>query len=1094
MKLTTIFVFFLVLGASASTYSQNQKVTLNLKECSINRLFKEIKKQTGLQFMFNASQMKEISPVDFQVEKKQVDEVLREVFAETGYECRFEDGIIFVLPRAVNKALPQVQQITVAGKVTDTKGGTLPGVTVRIKGTHIGTATDANGRFRMDLPSQEKIILEFSFIGMEPQEVLYTGQKEISVKMQEAVTALEEVTVTTGIFNKSKESYTGAMSVVTEKELKMFGNRNLLTTLGNIDPAFNILTDNYAGSDPNSVPNIQIRGTSSLPTSVEDLKEENRDNLNTPLIILDGFEISLEKMMDMNENEVSTITILKDASATALYGSRAANGVVVITSKAPEEGKLRVTYRGDFTLEIPDLTEYHLLNAKDKLALEYAANIYRQWSDKEMEIYNNRLEEVNRGVDTYWLSKPLRTAVGHRHYVKLEGGSSAFRYGAGVRYSNTPGVMKTSGRENLVGEIKLSYTFKNLIFRNNLSVTFNKADNSRYGSFSEYAKVNPYFRSEDENGKLYKIFPDSQSQTNPLYNASLKTRNDSKYTDITNNFSIEWKPVTTLTLRGQVGVTWNDNEANVFKPADHTDFSGYTDSDVMRKGSYNYTTGGNNLYTLQLNANYNKVFAEKHTVYSGVNFSLNQNKYHSYNFLLEGFPNEDMDFLGAALQYQKNGKPSGSESISRAVGFVGNVNYAYASRYFVDGSVRVDGSSKFGSLNRFAPFWSVGAGWNIHNEKFWGGLTNIINRFKIRGSYGVTGSQNFSAYQAKMTYKYQLNDRYTDFIGAYLMGLGNENLKWQTTKEANLGLELAILNNRVSVTADIYRNVTDNLLSDMDLPYSNGFASYKENIGKVRNQGLELKVSGFLIRNTEREFTWSVTGSLVADNNKIMEISQALKDANAEIEKKTGSNPNFLYREGKSMNTIYAVRSLGIDPATGKELFRNKVGENTYTWDAADQVDCGVSQPKYRGNFSTYIRYKGLSLNASFAYRFGGQQYNQTLINRVENADYRYNVDSRVWMDRWVNPGDQTFFKGINDKTPTKATSRFVQDEKVLQCQNLFLTYDIRNKALLKKMKMEQFSVSANTSNLFYKSTVKQERGLNYPFSKQYSFTLTATF
>lgn len=1093
MKLSVFFLFFFVLGATAGSYSQNQTVSLNLSNCTVNQLFKEIREQTGLRFMFNASQLKGITWEKLRVEKEKVSQVLDGAFEGTAYKCLFEDDMIFVVVRDGKKENTQVEKVTIPGRVTDEKGVALPGVTVRMKGSNLGTSSDGEGNFKLVLPAMSKIILEFTFIGMVPKEVAYNGQETVLVKMEEAATALDEVTVTTGIFDKSKESYTGAVSVITEKELKSFGNRNLLTTLSNIDPSFNILTDNYAGSDPNSLPNIQIRGNSSLPTSVEDLKEENRDNLNTPLIILDGFEITLEKMMDMNENEVTSITILKDAAATALYGSRAANGVVVITSKTPADGKLRLTYRGDFSVETPDLTEYRLLDARDKLRLEWAAGLYKADNDADMKRYNDRLTEVERGVNTYWLSQPLRTALGHRHYLKLEGGSKTFRYGAGIQYRNTPGVMKTSERNSFVGEIRLSYAFKSLTFRNNLSITVGDSENSRYGKFSEYTKINPYYRMNDENGRLYKIFPGSDI-VNPLYDASLKARDDSDYTDIANNFSIEWKPLNGLTLRGSMGITRKFNESNIFKPGDHSDFESYKDDDVIRKGSYDYRSGKYNMYDVQLTVNYVKTFADKHTLYAGVNYSVNQSKGYSYNFRLEGFPNENMDFPGAALLYDKNGKPAGSESISRAVGMVGNVNYSYDSRYFVDASMRIDGSSKFGSLNRFAPFWSAGIGWNVHQERFFESLTGIVNRLKFRGSYGVTGSQNFSAFQAMMTYKYQLNNRYTDFIGANIMELGNENLKWQTTWKANVGMELAFLNNRVSLTADIYRNITDNLLSDMDIPYTNGFDSYKDNVGKVRNQGLEFKASVFLIRDTERMLTWSVTGSLVSNNNKIIEISQALKDANAEIEKKTGSNPNFLYREGKSMNTIYAVQSLGIDPATGREMFRKKAGENTYTWDAADQVACGMNQPKYKGNASTYIRYKGVSLNASFAYRWGGQIYNGTLISRVENADYKYNVDERVWMDRWKEPGNETFFKSIRDKSATKATSRFVQDERVFQCQNLCLTYEVQNKALISKFGMEQLSFSGNISDLFYKSTVKQERGLNYPFSRQFSLTLNVTF
>lgn len=1095
MKLTVFLILLGLLRVGATGYAQVYRVSLDMENAACGKVIQSIKRQTSLDFFFSNKELNVDRKISVSCKDAILEDVLKQILGE-GYHFRIVDHTVVIRP--VLASLPQAKQMTIKGVVRDSKGAELPGVTVLLKGTTIGTSTDVDGKFSITLPEVEGSvpIFIFSFIGMKNIEVKYTGQPELKVVMQEDATEMEEVVVT-GMFNKAKESFTGAVSVITEKELKTFGNRNLLTTLANIDPSFNILADNISGSNPNSLPNVQIRGTSSLPGSVEDLKEQNRDNLNTPLIVLDGFEISLEKMMDLNENEVSSITILKDAAATALYGSRAANGVVVITTKQPEEGKLRVTYRGDLTIEAPDLTEYRLLNAREKLDLEYKAGYYTK-SDFGGEatlnaLYNRRLSEVERGVDTYWLSKPLRTSYGQRHYIKLEGGSSSFKYGAGLQFRNTPGVMKQSERNNVVGEITLSYTYKNVIFRNNLSVTFNNAENSLYGSFSTYTKVNPYFRPYDENGDLYKTFPDD-IQVNPLYNANIGGRNDSEYTDITNNFSIEWKPIKGLILRGQAGFVRKKDESNVFKPAEHTDFKNYTGDDVMRKGSYNLKTGSLNRYEMRLNGSYNKLFAEKHSLYAGLNVSFSQSKDYSYSVNAEGFPNADLGFFGAALSYEKNKSPSGSESIARAVGFTGNLNYSYDSRYFVDGSVRLDGSSKFGATNRFAPFWSVGAGWNLHNEQFFEGV-NFIDRLKFRFSYGVTGSQNFPAYQAMMTYKYEMGDRYGNFTGAYLMGLGNEDLKWQMTKASNLGIELGLLKNRMSLIVDIYRKTTDNLLTDMDLPYSNGFKNYKDNVGMVRNEGVELSVIGFLIRDTERKISWSLTGNLTTNRNKIIEISQALKNANAEIEKKTGSNPNFLFREGNSMSTIYAVRSQGIDPATGKELYLNRFGEVTYTWDSQDQVNCGDSQPKFRGNVSTAVRFGGLTFNTSFGYQWGGRKYNSTLIDKVENADYRSNVDRRVYDDRWMNPGDKTFFKGVKETTSTKATSRFVQDERVFQCQNINVRYEFGEiKWVKEKMKMQALNMSFDASNIFYLSSIKQERGIGYPFSRQFSVTLAATF
>ena len=305
---------------------------------------------------------------------------------------------------------------------------------------------------RPSVPDHETVLV-FSFVGMKTQEVYYKGEKELNVVMEEDVKQMDEVVVT-GIFSKSKESYTGAVSVITEKELKSFGNQNILTTLRNIDPSFNILESNEWGSNPNRLPEVQIRGAANMP-DVDQLQSDTKAELNTPLIIMDGFEITLERMMDLDDSEVETITLLKDASATAIYGSRGANGVIVITTKEPEPGKLRFSYTGSLNLEVPDLSDYDVLNAREKLDLELRSGYYDNVrAEKEVALkqkYNEILQQVERGVNTYWLSKPLRVGIGHRHNIKLEGGDPSFRYSATAQYNDVAGVMKESFRRTFNG-------------------------------------------------------------------------------------------------------------------------------------------------------------------------------------------------------------------------------------------------------------------------------------------------------------------------------------------------------------------------------------------------------------------------------------------------------------------------------------------------------------------------------------------------------------------------------------------------------------------------------------------------------------------
>ena len=1101
MRLCFLFVFLGMLSATAKTIAQEQVISLNLKNVTYLELFNELPRQTGVRFLYSSDQLENLSRIDVVADRKKMREVLEDALKETSLTCVFEEDMVMLRERQQQ----QVSELVVKGLVTDTKKQPLPGVTVMIKGTSLGTVTDAEGHYVLTIPQRDELVLVFSFVGMNSREVTYKGEKELNVELEEKIAEMDEVVVT-GIFQKSQASFTGSATTVTAKELQQFGNRNLLQSLHNIDPSINIIENNAFGSNPNRLPEVQIRGNSSIP-NVDELKDQTRVDLNTPLIVLDGFETTLQKLIDINENEVETLTILKDASATAIYGSRGANGVIVITTKKPAMGQLRVSYKGDVNIEIPDLTGYDLLEAREKLELEKRVGLYSKPSNPDQDwrlqrYYSYLLDEVNSGVNTYWLSKPLQTSVGQRHALKVEGGDKSFRYSASLQWNDIRGVMKESYRKTFNGAIQLSYYWKNLKFSNNLMISAGKRQESPYGDFSEYAKMNPYWRTHDENGKILKRlgnsgeidydFRWSRLPVNPLYNATLNTYDRGNNTDITNNFMLEWKVLETLDLRGRFGITKNTDETRVFKPADHTDFADYSEDDMFRKGTYAYGISNSFSYEGSLNLAYHQSFG-KHLLVAGVDVNLREGRSRSSSFKAEGFTNENFDDISSALQYEKNGKPSGAESTVRSVGFTGNVNYTYDNRYFADLSGRMDGSSQFGSNKRFAPFWAVGIGWNMHNESF---LKEVswVNMLKLRFSVGTSGSQHFNAYQAIQTYRYFLDDKYYAWNGSSLIAMGNPDLKWQQKRDYNIGLDVKLWDNRITIGGDFYIAKTNDLISTLTLPAANGFTTYIENIGSLKNTGYELRLSAYVLRKDQ--MSWSVSLAGIHNKNKIVEVSQALLDAQNAIESEDLVNPNVQFRPGYSSNTIWTVRSAGIDPGTGKEVFISRDGNRTYNWSASDIVATGVSDPKLEGNISSMFRYKGLSLNVSFGYRFGGQIYNSTLANKVEvsKTAIGWNVDARVFHDRWKNIGDQASFKGLDDFTPTNKTSRFVQDETTFRCQNMTLQYELKSQALNKLLGIDYCLFSASTSDLFYISTVKRERGTSYPFSRQFSLGVNVVF
>jgi TonB-linked SusC/RagA family outer membrane protein len=1066
---------------------------------TLEQVFNVITRQLQYNFFYSDDELDLGKRVTFTRGVMRVDELLQLVLEEDmGF--KFIDKTIVITPLPPQTRAVRLDTITGIVRHHDEP---LPGASVRLKGATVGVATGADGRFRLYIPHAERQVLLISFIGMETREIAYTGQETLDVMLEEDAQNLDDIVVT-GIFNRHKESYTGSVRTITDTELQQFHGRNIFVTLSNIDPAFNIIPNNDWGNDPNRLPEIQIRGAGSLP-NIDNLQDETSVALNTPLIILDGFETTLQRMMDLNDNEIKSIVLLKDGQATALYGSRGANGVVVITTKEPEPGNLRLTYRGMLNVNVPDLNSYHLLNARDKLELERLSNFFESATlDPSMNIgmqqyYNQLLEQVERGVNTYWLSKPLRTGVDQNHNLRLEGGDQLFRYALSVQLHNVEGVMKGSGRNVFNGNVDLSYKHSTLLFRNSLQIGHTKSNESPYGSFSDYAELNPYWTPYDENGKLVRFFtPYNWAYTtqtgrhsgpypNPMYDATLNTYDKSSLTTLTNNFSIEWRPIEWLVVNGGVGLFGSVNDRDNFKPEDHSDFADYSDADMFRKGSYDYTSGKGFRYTANLSARYSRLIDGKHRVFVGINADMMQNETHSYSFRAEGFPDESIDFLAAALQYAQNGSPAGSESTSRRVGIGGSANYAYMDRYLFDVSYNVDGSSQFGTNRRFAPFFSVGLGWNLHYEPF-------INRWKLRGTFGSTGSQQFSPYQALDTYRYYIGDRYKGWTGSSQIALGNKDLEWQKTDKYNVGFELDLFNQRLMLVLDVYRENTTSLLSSLELPYSNGFTEYVENIGQLRNSGFELRATAWLVNDTQRHIAWSVTGNLAHNKDKIVKLSEAMKAANERLAFTLGTNPNKIIREGDSQNTIYVVRSLGIDPSTGRELYLNDEDEITYWWSPNYRVAYGNSQPKYRGNFSTFFRYRDFSVNASFNYLWGGQKYNSTLAEKVENADKIMNVDERVLKDRWIKPGDKAFFRGLNEYSPIYYSSRFVQDESVFACQNVSFTYEMRERPWLRNIGAQTLSLTANTGELFYISTIRRERGIDYPFTRQFSMSMSVTF
>ena len=1126
MRLSCFLACWLTLSAFGTVFSQQKLVNLKVVAESLSNVLMQIKDQTGVKILYNENLLKNYENINLDLNNVEVEEALRQVLANTRFEYEVTDGVIVVKEK--KNSFPQQKTVRIQGKVSDEDGAPLPGVTVLIKGTTLGTATDMDGKYSLSVPEGNYILL-FTMVGMKTQEVTLKNQTELNIIMQHETSEMDEVVIT-GYFNQAKNSFTGAARTITAEELQAGGNQNILSALQNIDPSFVKLENNQLGSNPNAIPDFQIRGAGSI----SGMRDEYSGNPNMPVFIVDGFETTAEKVFDMDPYRVATITLLKDAAATAIYGSRASNGVVVITTTAPASGKMAVSYNGDATFYMADLSAYNLCNPEEKLELEVLAGLYdvekkqyfnygSKFADQAVmqRAYNWRLANIREGVNTYWLDKPLNSlTVAHKHSLRLDGGNDYIRYAMEVNYNNTPGVMKESGRERLGLGLELQYIYKNLTFRNQLNYSRVKATNSPYGSFSEYTRLNPYVKYKDEDGNyIYELeAEDRRSNTgsykffiyNPLYNTTLDVRDESRYNDLTNLFGIDWQIIEGLRLKGSFSFTLQNTSADVFKPAKHTDFATYTGDDFDRRGSYSASRGDVFDYDASLVLSYFWQ-ANKHVINANLGWNAKQSRTKEFSVMAEGFPNERLDYISFATQYQKNGSPSGNEYTSRLVGFLGNLNYSWDERYLFDLSFREDASSQFGADKRWAPFWSAGLGWNLHNEHFMEGV-DWLQQFKIRGSYGLTGSQNYDPYQAITTYEYLTQDRYHFAVGAIAKAMGNRNLAWQRTWQQNYGLDLTLWKNRIDISADYYIKTSKDVLTAVTLAPSLGFSSYMDNLGEVENRGYELSLRATLIRDQSKKIFWSVNGSAIHNKNKLLKISNALKAYNetsdSELDKEPNTDgkksevnrPRVRYVEGASMNSIWVNHSLGIDPATGKEIFVARNGDLVTDWSSANYVIGGCTDSKVEGTFGSNFTWKGLSLNMTFRYRIGGQMYNQTLVDKVQDVDPRYNVDKRAFEQRWQEPGDKVRFaafrtelNGINVAYVTRPNSRFVEDYNYLELATLNLSYEFGT-AKLQRCGIKRLKAMFYMNDVFHVSNVKQERGIDYPFARNFSIGLQARF
>ena len=1135
MRLTALFInaAFLLICVSG----MSQTISFSGKETPLKKVFQVIEKQTGYVVSGDKNILTASKPVTVSVENIPLEQFLQLVFKDQGITYRFREKNIFLskqeTPPNQQQPAPSTPAVVppaiVTGTVRSATGELLVGVSIRVKGSPtIGTVTNTQGSFRLG-NIEKNTVLQLSMIGYEPIEIRirevsggYTANSvkkdmddnvkatpgqivTVEIVMETSNNQMNQVIVN-GYSNINKNNFTGSAVVIKREELLKVAPNNVLRSLQIFDPSFKVIDNNSLGSDPNNINPIYIRGRSgigdvTLPDDEAALSPTQlRNDPNLPTFILDGYEVPVQRIFDLDPTRVESITILKDAASTAIYGSRAANGVVVIETVKPVSGRLRVNYSLNGSVSAPDLSGYHLLNARDKLELERISGLFDRRENEQPyqamlreRSYYEKLAEINRGVETDWLSQPLRTGLNQRHNILVEGGSKEFVFGADLNFARTQGVMKGSERGNNSIGFSISYRKNNLMFRNYIQWNNIQSRESPFGSFGTYAQQNPYEAITDEEGNYKKELGDwghPGDRGNPLYDAHLKSYNRTTSNDFSNNFNLRWTITDGLRLDTRVAVMLQKSQQQDFKDPASSQFERL---DFTKKGTKAILDDEMQTWDFNALLVYGKGYG-KHYLNTTIGANAAQKNMTRSGYSVVGFLTGNTDDVNFAADILS--KPTGDNEKSRLLGFMASANYSYDNIYLLDFSGRYDGASQFGANVRFAPFWSLGAGINLHNYK--GVQENYpwLTNFKVRTNYGQVGKAGFSQSVSKSTYRYNFDNWYAFGIGANLVTIANPDLEWEKTTMFDAGFDITVFN-KLSLTVNYYNKKTVDLIGDITLPFSTGFKSYKSNLGEILNEGYEISARYQVL--TRKDFNLNVYATASHNRNKFLKIGDALKEYNNRVEQyykdhSVVNKPLNKYFEGASQTAIYAMRSLGINPADGREVFLDQNGQTTYTWNQSQHVVVGDSEPKLRGSFGFNFSYKSFFIFTGFLYEYGGDMYNSTLVSKVENANVYKNVDSRVFSDRWQKPGDITHLKDIRlwNET-TRVTSRFVQRNNYIDFSSVTIGYDLPQQ-FLRRWKVNNCRVQLTSNELGRISSIDIERGTDYPYARTVNLTLNLGF
>ena len=950
---TTILLLIMLTTSLLATNVKSQVVQVNiaLKNSSIIQVLRTIESQTDYLFVYDKNEVNLTRQLDIEVGNWPIEEILSKIFDETDVSYAIKGSNIILLKNSDQQSL---KPINITGKVTDSYGLSLPGVSVVIKGTPNGTITNAEGEYKLsDVPGNST--LQFSFIGMLNQEVMVGGRTQIDVVMTEEIIGLEEI-VAVGYGIQRKEAVTGSVASMAGEVLRDVPSSNISTALqGRVAG----VTMEQTSTKPGATMQIRIRGTRSLSAS------------NDPLIVLDGLPFS-GSISDLSTDDIKSIDILKDASATAIYGSRGANGVILISTNKGRKGKkAEVSYNGYYGVK--DAIKYPMMNANEFIEL-------RKYADK----FTNGVDEDDN-IDIDWQDLYYRQGIVTNHDISVTSGTDKSNYKFGIGYLRDEAVMygQDYTRYSLRGSLDQELgNYIKIGFTTNNNFSINMGNNlGLYGVLSMSPIANPY-NTDGTMKRIVKMPLDDQF----VYSREIIKGLGDQWIDQTKAFSSYNTVYGEAKIPGVEGLKYRINVGADFRMTNNGSYTGEgvfatnatTPSSATIANSLNTHWAVENLLT------YDREFGDKHRINAVALYSAEENRYNKSQINAKDIPSDSFQFynLGHAPGDLVTINPDDQAyEVSGLISWMGRVMYAYDNRYMVSATIRSDASSRLAPGHKWHSYPAISVGWNVKNESFMKGLSEI-DMLKLRLGYGQTSNQSVAPYATLgrlATRPYNFGDTYS--TGYYVSQLPNSNLGWEYSETMNYGVDFGLFKSRLTGTIEYYQTKTKDILLGLGLPSTSGVTGYTANIGETENKGWELSLSGIIIDDLEG-FTWDAGINMYSNNNKLTALASG----------QTKDETNWWF-VGSSLNVVYDYEKVGLWNETDadyqylqtlvpggnagmiKVKYTGGYNEDGSPKRAITTDDRQVIEldPKLMGGFNTRIAYKGFELSAVGAFRFGGK-------------------------------------------------------------------------------------------------------------------------